>query len=68
MPNTFTAGLYVGIFGNFEWYWIAEVFGLEIQVLMELYALNSQIGYIGRRELDGMPVLEEAFTRVTLAP
>lgn len=67
VPNTFTTGLYVGIYGNFEWYWIAEVFGLEVQVLLEKYAEENKNGYIGRRELDGMPVLEEAFTRVTLA-
>jgi len=66
VPNTFTTGLYVGIYGNFDWYWIADVFGLEVQVLTELYATTNQIGYIGRRELDGMPVLEEAFTRVKL--
>ena len=66
-PNTFTSGLYAGIIGDFSNYWILDVFGLEVQVLMELYALTNQIGYIGRRELDGMPVLEEAFTRVTLA-
>ncbi len=66
-PNTFTTGLYVGIYGNFEWYWIADVFGLDVQVLLEKYAGTNQNGYIGRRELDGMPVLEEAFARVTLA-
>lgn len=67
-PNTFTAGLYVGIFGDFEFYWIADALGLEIQVLNELYARTNQFGYIGRLETDGMPVLEEAFARVTLAP
>lgn len=66
-PNTFTTGLYVGILGDFSHYWIIDSLGLTVQVLNELYARTSQIGYIGRAECDGMPVLEEAFSRVTLA-
>ncbi len=66
-PNTFTTGLYAGILGNFkEGYWICDSLNLEIQALMELYALTNQIFYIGRHETDGMPVLEEAFARVKL--
>lgn len=67
MPNTFTTGLYVGIFGAFKNYWIAEVLGMTIQKLVELYAATNQVGFIGRMELDGMPVLAEAFARVKLA-
>jgi hypothetical protein len=37
------------------------------QRLVELFAATNQVGFIGRRELDGMPVLSEAFVRVTLA-
>ncbi len=66
-PSTFTTGLYVGIIGDFEFYWIVDALQLEIQVLAELYARSNQIGYIGRLETDGMPVLEEAFVRVKLA-
>lgn len=66
-PVTQTAGLYVGIIGDFSFYWIAEALALEIQVLMELYARTNQVGYIGRMELDGMPVLEEAFARLRMA-
>jgi len=66
-PNTFTSGLYVGIIGDFTYYWIADALNMEIQVLTELWAATNQNGYIGRRETDGMPVLEEAFTRVKLA-
>lgn len=66
-PSTFTTGLYVGIFGNFkEGYWICDSLNFEIQALMELYALTNQVFYIGRHEVDGAPVLEEAFARVTL--
>ena len=66
MPNTFTTGLYVGIIGDFSHYWIADSLGFTIQRLQELYAANNQVGIIGRAETDGMPVLEEAFVRVTL--
>jgi len=66
-PSTFTTGLYVGILGDFSYYWIAELQGLEMQRLNELYAATSQVGFIGRGYWDGMPVLPEAFVRVKLA-
>lgn len=66
-PNTFTSGLYVGILGDFSKYWIVDSLRFTIKVLTELYSEKNQIGYIGRAECDGMPVLEEAFVRVTLA-
>jgi len=66
-PSTFTTGEYVGILGNFQFYWIAELFGMEIQRLSELFAATSQVGFIGRMWADGAPVLEEAFARVKLA-
>ena len=67
VPNTFTTGQYVGIIGDFSYYWIAEALDMRVQRLIELYAETNQTGFIGRMEVDGMPVLEEAFTRVTLA-
>ena len=66
-PNTFTSGLYVGIFGDLSYYWIAEALDMTVQSLRELYAESNQDGFIGRAEVDGMPVLEEAFARMTLA-
>lgn len=66
-PNTFTTGQYVGIFGDFSYYWIADSQAMQIQVLLERYAEKRQIGYIAEMETDGMPVLENAFSRVTLA-
>lgn len=66
-PNTFTNGLYVGIVGDFSHYWIVNALDMTIQRLVELYAATNQTGFIGRMETDGMPVLEEAFARVTLA-
>lgn len=66
-PNTFTTGQYVGIVGDFSYYWIVDALNLAIQRLVELYAETNQTGFIGRYEGDGMPVLGEAFTRIKLA-
>jgi HK97 family phage major capsid protein len=63
-PNTFTTGKYVGIVGDFSFYNIADALNMEVQRLTELYAESNQIGFIGRAESDGMPVLEEAFARL----
>lgn len=67
VPNTFTSGNYVGMFADYSHYWIADALSMQVQRLVELYAETNQIGFIGRLETDGMPVLEEAFVRVTLA-
>jgi HK97 family phage major capsid protein len=66
-PNTFTTGLSVGLLGDFQHYWIADALSMQVQRLNELYAETNQVGFIGRLETDGAPVLEEAFVRVTLA-
>jgi HK97 family phage major capsid protein/HK97 family phage prohead protease len=66
MPSTFTTGLYVGILGDWRNYWWAVSLNQQIQVLTELYAETNQNGYVSRSELDGMPVLSEAFVRVKL--
>lgn len=67
VPNTFTTGKYVGIIGNFkEGYWICDSLTMEMQALLELYALTNQIFYIARSEMDGMPVLDECFARIKL--
>lgn len=64
-PNTFTAGNYVGILANWQrGYYIADALDIEIQVLIEKYALENTIGYVGRMKNDGMPVLDEAFARL----
>ena len=66
-PSTFTTGLYMALFGDLTYYWIADALNLQIQRLVELYALTNQTGYVGRWECDGMPVLAEAFVRLKLA-
>lgn len=67
VPNTFTSGLYVGILGDFSFYYIADALTMEFEVLRELYAATNQLAIVARKETDGMPVLEEAFVRVKLA-
>jgi len=66
-PNTFTAGLYVGLLGDYSNYWIADALDFQVQVLKELYAETNQTGYIGRLETDGMPTASEGFARIKLA-
>lgn len=66
-PNTFTTGLYVGLFGDLSFYWIAESMGHSVRRLDELGALTDQAYFLDRTEVDGMPVLEEPFARMTLA-
>ena len=66
-PNTFTAGKYVAVLGDFRYYWICDADPLTIQVLTELYATTNQIGYLYHYFGDGAPVVGEAFARVALA-
>lgn len=65
-PNTFTSGLYVGMFGDFSNYWTCDALDMQVQVLSELYAETNQDGFILRYEGDGAPALSEAFARVKL--
>lgn len=66
VPNTFTSGLYVGLFGDFSQYWIVDQLPYSVQRLVELYAANNQVGFIGRMSTDAAPVDELAFARVKL--
>lgn len=65
-PSTIESNAYVGALANWQYYWIAELQGLNVQRLNELYAGTSQVGFIGRYYGDGAPVLESAFVRVKL--
>jgi HK97 family phage major capsid protein len=67
-PNTFTTGLYVGMFADFKaGYWIADTTQTAVSVLTEIHALRLQTGFLGYFETDGQPVLAEAFSRLKLA-
>jgi len=63
--DTWTTGLYVGIYGDLSFYYIAEA-PVEIRRLDELGALTNQVYLVANRYVDAMPILEEAFTRITL--
>ena len=64
MPSDYTAGEYVGLFGDFSHYWIVDSLMMQTQRLNELYAEKNQTGYIARMESDGQPTLPEAFVRI----
>lgn len=66
-PSAITSGLYTAVLGNFRYYRIAELPQIMIQRLVELYAGNGEVGFIGRHFLDGAPVLGEAFARLKQA-
>lgn len=66
-PSTIATGLYTVALGDFSYYWIADALDMQIQRLDELYAETNQVGFIGRLETDGMPVLEDAFRRLKQA-
>lgn len=63
-PSTMTDGDYIGMLGDFRYYWIVDALQFEVQRLVELYAESNQIGFIGRQESDAMPVMEEPFVRL----
>jgi HK97 family phage major capsid protein len=63
-PSTLANDDYFGLLGDFSFYWIVDALAFEIQRLVELYAETNQVGFIGRQETDGMPVLAEAFIRL----
>ncbi len=66
-PNTFTASLYAGMLADWSWYYIIDSLNLTFRRLVELYAGTNQVGFIGRLETDGAPVLAEAFVRMQMA-
>lgn len=65
-PNTYTAGLYAAVYGDFSNYWICDADQLALQVLNELYAVTNQVGYLFQYFGDGAPVVGEAFARLKM--
>jgi len=63
-PDTISDQSYIGMLGDFSFYWIVDTLAFEVQRLVELYAETNQVGFIGRQEVDAMPVLPEAFVRL----
>ena len=62
-PSTASVGLPLVMLGDFSFYYVAEALTLEVQRLVEKYATQNATGFVARAEIDGMPVLEEAFVR-----
>jgi HK97 family phage major capsid protein len=58
-----SGGTYLCLLGDLSYIWVARALNFDIQRLDELYALTNQMGYIVRTEIDGMPVLGDAFVR-----
>lgn len=67
-PNDLTSGKYGCVYGDLKaGYYIVDGLNTEVQRLNELGALRKQVLYLGSASSDGMPVLEEAFSRMKLA-
>lgn len=67
ISNTYTNGLYAGIYGDLSYYWIADSLAMEIEREDHLYTLSNRVAFIARMEVDGAPVLADAFTRLKCA-
>ena len=65
-PNTIAANQYVYCYADFSQYHIARSLAYKIQP-HDFYVRKGLKGYIGINEIDGMPVLPEAFARGKMA-
>ena len=54
------AGAKVLIFGDYNYYWIADRQGRSFKRLDELFAMNGQVGFIASERIDGKLILPEA--------
>ena len=59
--DAWETGAKVAVIGDFSYYWIVDATGMSLQRLVELYAATNEVGFIGRKECDGMAVATEAF-------
>lgn len=59
MPNA-EAGSKPILFGDFSYYWIVKRSPVTVKLLRELFALNSQVGYLAFELIDGRLVRREA--------
>lgn len=66
-PSATGSGVYFAMLAVWEYYMFAIGLDMEILRLVEVLAHLNQIRYVGRVKLDGMPILEEAFTRLKFA-
>ena len=59
MP-TIEAGAKAMVFGDMNYYWIADREGRKFQRLNELYAPTGQVGFLASQRVDGKLILPEA--------
>lgn len=59
MPKL-AAGNKAVLFGNLDYYWIADREGRSFQRLNELYAANGQVGFLASERVDGKLILPES--------
>jgi HK97 family phage major capsid protein len=57
---------YVAVYGDFSKYWTVTALDFSVEHLVEVRALTNQDVFVARLEVDGMPVLAEAFGRLKL--
>lgn len=62
--DAWEANKIVAVIGDFSYYWIVDALQMTIQRLNELLARTNQVAFIGRKEVDGMCVLPEAFNQL----
>lgn len=55
------------LFGDFNYYWIADRQGRTFKRLNELYAVNGQVGFLGSQRVDAKLILPEAVKHLTMA-
>ena len=60
------AGKKVLLFGDFDYYWIADRTNRSMKRLDELYAVNDQVGFLGTQRVDGKLILPEAMQVLAL--
>lgn len=66
MP-TLAAGNKPVLFGDFNYYWIADRQGRTFKRLNELYAVTGQVGFLGSQRVDAKVILPEAIKTLSMA-
>jgi HK97 family phage major capsid protein len=55
------------LFGDFNYYWIADRQGRTFKRLNELYAVTGQVGFLGSQRVDAKVILPEAIKTLAMA-
>lgn len=60
MPDL-AASAKAAIYGDLNYYWIADRVGMTMQRLTEVYAERNMVGFVARKRVGGAPVVTNAF-------